>query len=49
MHVCFIGALSCEYFTTNATYRLAQVKLLITTVIRFEPKVLPHGSCRVRL
>ena len=35
-------------FTTNVTYRLAQVKWF-TTVIRFEPEVLPRGSCHVRL
>ena len=48
MHVCCIAAFRCYCFTTNATYRLVQVKWF-TTVIRFESEVLPHCSCHVRL
>ena len=48
MHVCCIAAFSCYCFTTNVTYRLAQVKWF-TTVTGFESEVLPPCSRRARL
>ena len=46
LHVGDIGAFSCYCFITSATYWLTQVKWF-TTVIRFEPKVLPDGRLRL--
>ena len=48
MHVCCTAAFSYYCCTTNATYRLIQVKWF-TTVMWFESEVLPHCSCCVRL